>query len=227
MKTVLDRPRPGALPMTPRRLSLSLTGGALAGPLFLVASFAQGASRDGFSFTDHPPSALGNGDFGWIQMANFVIVGAMLAAAGVAVGHTLDGPGSVWGPRLLMVFGVALAAAGIFPMDPGFGFPPGTPPGTPSAISVHGVVHGLAFFVGFGALVAACFVFSRRYNALHRPVWRWFSIVAGPASLVLAAVPNAGNPEGRFLPLWLAVTVAFAWSSSVINDMRSQKGVGQ
>ena len=227
MKTVLDRPRPDAQAMTPRRLSVLLTSGALAGPLFLVASIAQGASRDGFSFTDHPPSALSNGDFGWIQIGNFVLVGAMLAAAGVAVGHTLDGPGSVWGPRLLMVFGVALAAAGIFPMDAAFGFPPGTPAGMPSATSLHGVVHGLAFFVGFGALVAACFAFARRYNALDRPAWRWFSIVAGPASLVLAAVPNAGDSEGRFLPLWLAVTVAFAWSSSVINDTRSQEGVVQ
>lgn len=227
MKTVLDRPRPDAQAMTPRRLSLLLTGGALAGPLFLVASLAQGASRDGFSFTDHPPSALSNGDFGWMQIGNFVVVGVMLAAAGVAVRHTLAGPGSLWGPRLLMVFGVALAAAGIFPMDPAFGFPPGTPAGMPSATSLHGVVHGLAFFVGFGALVAACLVFARRYNALDRPAWRWSSIVAGPASLVLAAVPNAGDPEGRFLQLWLAVTVAFAWSSSVINDTRSQQGVGQ
>ena len=227
MKTVLDRPRPDAQATTPRRLALLLTGGAVAGPLFLVASLAQGASRDGFSFTDHPPSALSTGDFGWIQMGNFVTVGAMLAAAGVAVRHTLDGPGSVWGPRLLMVFGVALAAAGIFPMDPAFGFPPGTPAGMPSATSVHGVVHGLAFLVGFGALVAACFVFARRYKTLGRPAWRWFSIVAGPASLVLAAVPNAGDPGGRFLPLWLAVTIAFAWSSSVINDIRAKEGVVQ
>lgn len=227
MKPVLDRPRPGTHAMTPRRLSSLLTGGALAGPMFLLVSFAQGLSRDGFSFTDHPPSALSNGEFGWIQIVNFIVVGAMLVAAGVAVRHTLNGPGSVWGPRLLMVFGVSLAAAGIFPMDPAFGFPPGTPPGMPSATSLDGVAHGLAFFVGFGALVAACFVFARRYNTLDRPAWRWFSIVAGPASVVLAAVPNAGDPEGRFLPLWLAVTVAFAWSSSVIIDTRSQDGLVQ
>jgi len=28
-----------------------------------------------------------------------------------------------------------------------------------------------------------------------------------------------------FLPLWLAVTVLFAWSSSVISDTLSQEGV--
>lgn len=35
MKTVLHRPRPDVQAMTPRRLSLLLTGGALAGPQFL------------------------------------------------------------------------------------------------------------------------------------------------------------------------------------------------
>ena len=95
MKTVLDRPRPDHA-MTPRRSSLLLTGGVLAGPLFLAASVTQGAFRDGFSFTDHPPSALSNGEFGWIQVGNFVVVGAMLLAAGVAVRHSLGGPGSVW-----------------------------------------------------------------------------------------------------------------------------------
>jgi hypothetical protein len=61
MKAVLDRPRPDAQAMTPRRLSLLLTG-ALPGPLFPVASFARGPSRDGFSFPDQPPSPFNNGD---------------------------------------------------------------------------------------------------------------------------------------------------------------------
>lgn len=227
MHTALDRPRPAARGMRSHRTSLFLLAGALAGPLLLVVSFAQGAAREGFSFTDHPPSALSNGDLGWIQIATFVVVGTMIAAAGVAGRATLAGPGAVWGPRLLTVFGVALVAAGVFPMDPAFGFPPGTPSGVPDEISWHGVLHGIAFPVGFGSLVAACFVFAWRYKAQGRSAWRWISIVAGPVSLVLASAPNAGDPDGRFLPLWLAVTVAFAWCSAVMNDMRTQEGVIQ
>ena len=59
MTTVLDRSSSDAQTMTPRRLLLT---GGLPGPLFVVASVAQGASRDSVSFTDHPPSALRNGD---------------------------------------------------------------------------------------------------------------------------------------------------------------------
>ncbi len=224
MTTVLDPSRPDIRATTDRRLRLALSGGALAGPFFVAASFAHGAVRDGFSFTDQPPSALSTGELGWIQTVNFVGAGVLFLAAGIALRRTLHGPGSVWGPRLLTVFGAALAAAGVFQMDPGFGFPPGTPAGEPAEISWHGAVHGFAFFVGFGALVAACFVFSRRYRVLGRPALRWCSIVVGPASLILASMPNVGDPEGRFLPLWLAVAVALAWASSVVNDTRAQEG---
>jgi hypothetical protein len=41
---------------------------------------------------------------------------------------------------------------------------------------------------------------------------RWSAIAVGPIALVLSAWPNLhGNPQGHFLPLWLRVTVAFAW----------------
>jgi hypothetical protein len=224
MTTILDPTRRDERAPTTRHDRRLLAAGALAGPLFVVVSAVQGALRDGFSFADHPPSALSNGDLGWIQMANFVVTGALVVGAGVALRRTVNGRGSVWGPRLLTVFGVALVAAGIFPMDAGFGFPPGTPTGAPDATSWHGALHGLAFFVGFGALVAACFVFASRYRALGRPAWRWCSFVAGPTSLVLSAVPNAGDPDGRFLSLWLAVTVAFAWTAAVLTDTTSRQG---
>ena len=54
----------------------SLLGyGVVVGPLYLVAGVAQGLLRPGFSFARHPLSVLANGDYGWVQTANFAISG--------------------------------------------------------------------------------------------------------------------------------------------------------
>lgn len=153
-------------------------------------------------------------------MTNFVVTGVLWSAASVGLRRALRGPGSVWAPRLVLVFGAALAAGGAFRMDAAFGFPPGTPQGTPPEVTWHGAIHGIVFPVGFAALVAACFVFARRFATLGRPGWRWASVIAGPAALLLAAWPSAGDPDGRFLPLWIGVVVAMGWLSAVIGDAR-------
>ncbi len=195
-------------------------GGVAAGPLFVVASVAHAAVRDGAAFSDHPPSALSNGDLGWVQITTFVAAGLLLAGAALTLRGRLCGAGSIWGPRLIGAFGVGLIGGGVFRMDPAFGFPAGTPAGKPAEVSWHGAAHGLVFALAFFALMAGCFVFARRYRALHRARLRWLSLATGPAALVLTAWPNFGEPDGRFLPLWLGVIVSLAWTSVVIADAR-------
>ena len=53
-----------------------------------------------------------------------------------------------------------------FPLraDPGLGFPPGTPADA-STLSWHGMVHLIVGTVSFLSLIAACFVFARRFVA--------------------------------------------------------------
>lgn len=201
--------------------SMMLLGGCAAGPLFVGLSVLQGATRHGFSFADHPPSALSNGGFGWLQIANFVVAGGLYAAAGVSLRRTLDGVGAMWGSRLITLFGLALAVAGVFPMDPAFGFPPGTADGVPDHTTLAGAIHGMAFPIGFGALVAAGFVFARRYKLLGRRRARWLSTLCAPTALVLAGISNTGGAEGRFMALWAAVVIAFAWCSTVLYDVRA------
>ena len=49
---------------------------------------------------------------------------------------------------------------------------------------------------------------------------RWVAIMVGPVALVLAVLPDiGGDPQGRFLPLWLSVAVAFGWVSFVLADV--------
>ena len=63
-----------------------LTCGVVAGPLFVVVALLQSYTRDGFDLKRHPFSLLSLGDLGWIQIANFVIVGLLFTAGAVLGG---------------------------------------------------------------------------------------------------------------------------------------------
>ena len=85
------------------RVTKSLLGyGVIAGPIYVVAVAAQAATRDGFDPTRHAASQLANGELGWIQIATFLVTGAMTIAAAVGVRRAL-GPGrqSAWASGLL------------------------------------------------------------------------------------------------------------------------------
>ena len=83
-------------------------------------------------------------------------------------------------------------------------------------MSWHGVVHGIAPAVGFTALVVACFVLARRFAGAGQRGWAAYSVVTGVVVEALSWWPNlAGDPEGRFLPLWVAMVAGFGWASVV------------
>lgn len=148
-----------------------LTCGAVAGPLFLGLGVIEGLTRTGFNFTRNAISQLSLGSLGWIQVASFLIAGALVTAGAVglrrAIGHTTGG---TWTPRLVGVFGASFLLAGVFTADPGAGFPAGTPDG-PAALSGHGTVHMLSGTVGYLALCAAFFVLGRHFAARGQRGW--------------------------------------------------------
>jgi hypothetical membrane protein len=151
---------------------------------FLVA----GAVRAGYDPLRHPVSSLELGDHGWVQHANFVVAGLLTLA--LAAGLRRAVPASTWGPLLVGIWGLGLIGAGIFTTDPVSGYPPGTP-GRPVHATVPGTLHDLVSLVGFVALVAACFVFARRFAALGQRAWAGYSVLSGivfVAALVLASV---------------------------------------
>jgi len=57
-----------------------LTAGIAAGPLFLTVWAMQAFTRTGFDPSRHPLSLLSLGNLGWIQIANFVVTGALYLA---------------------------------------------------------------------------------------------------------------------------------------------------
>jgi len=192
---------------------LLLGCGVLAGPLYLVAGFAQAFTREGFDPTRHPFSFLSLGEGGWLQVANFVLTGLMFLAA--AVGAHRTGRVGRLAPVLLGIFAVGMVGGGVFVADPAFGFPAGAPEGQAPELSWHGVLHGVAFFVAFPALVASFFALARKSSG----PWARACVAAGVLSL--APLPFLGTGFGTVL-LYGGAVVGWSWASAVAAKLRSE-----
>ncbi len=162
-----------------------LACGIVAGPLFLTTWLIQAFTREGFDPTYHPLSMLSLGKVGWVQIANFVVTGALYVACAAGMWRVLrPGRGGTWGPILVGLNGIGLIVAGVFVTDAGAGFPPGAPAGAPESISWHGLLHEVGFIVATVSWLAACFVFVRRFAALKQ--WGWVAAcVAAPVSVLV------------------------------------------
>jgi hypothetical protein len=198
-----------------------LTGGVLAGPVYLVVYFAQAFTRQGFDIARHPASVLSNGDLGWIQVANFIVTGLLLIAAAVGMRRALHpGRAGTWGPLLIGLSGVAMVAAAVFTADPVDGFPPGTPAGPPTSITTMGLLHFVTGLVGFAAWIAACFVFARRFGALGQRGWAAYSVTT--AVLFLGSFLGVASGAGPVLPFVAGVVLMFAWITALCARLRSE-----
>jgi len=199
------------------RITKSLLGyGVIAGPIYVLSVAAQMATRDGYDPTRHAASQLGNGELGWIQIATFLVVGAMTIAGAAGVRRAL-GPGrlSAWASGLLGAYGAALIAAGVFRADPSDGFPPGTPPGV-GEVSWHGLAHLAVAGVGFACLVAACFVLGTRFARNGLGSWAWFSRITGAVFAVsFVALSSGSGGATAILVFTAAVVLVWAWLTAV------------
>ncbi|HKT06049.1 MAG TPA: DUF998 domain-containing protein [Rugosimonospora sp.] len=196
--------------------------GALAAPLWAAVSLAQAATRPGFDLTRHPLSALSDGSLGWLQITNFLVAGALTVAGAVGLRRVLRGtPGGTWAPRLVLVNGVAMMAAGVFVMDPADGFPVGTPAGMPAALSWHSYGHMACGTVAFTALIAACYVLGRHYRRAGQRGSAVASRVAGTALLVGDLWAMGGGKAGS-LTLAVGAITAMLWVSLAAARYRSR-----
>src|SRR6478609_6609359 len=174
-------------PPLPVRITKSLLGyGVIAGPIYVLAVAVQMATRDGFDPTRHAASQLANGDLGWIQIATFLVTGAMTIAAAVGVRRAL-GPGrlSAWVSGLLGVYGAGLA---------------------------HFTVAG----IGFACLVAGCFAFGTWFARNGLGSWAWFSRITAVlfAASFVALSSGSGNAT-TILVFTAAVVLVWAWLTAV------------
>lgn len=197
-----------------RRTKALLACGLIAGPLYIVVGLAQALTRPGFDITRHDLSLLANGDLGWIQTANFMVTGLLVIAGAVGMRQALPaGRGWTVIPLLVGVYGLGLIGAGFFPADPAFGFPPGTPADA-NSISGHGIGHYISGSTGFLALIAACFLFARRFAALGQRGWAVYSVATGV--IFFAAFVGIATGSGQswsVIGFWIGVVCAWTWIS--------------
>jgi len=205
---------PLSLTRFPTLTATLLSGGLIAGPLFIGASYAQVLTRPGFDLTRHAISMLTLGDQGWIQSANFEITGLLVLACAVGMRRVLrSGRASTWAPLLYGAYGLGLVVAGLFTPDPALGFPPGAPSEMPADMSPHALLHTLGFMVSFASLIVACFVFARRFNGLGWRGWAVYSAATGLAPVPFIALSLALGGSG--VPLFVMGVITSAWVGAV------------
>ena len=200
----------------PTKIRLFLVSGAIAGPLFTVVWIIESATRAYYNPLRHPVSSLALGDFGWTQIANFIVAGFLSLAFAIGLWFALRPQrGATWGPLLVAIWGIGLLGAGIFITDPVSGYPPGTPDLLMNSTS-HGALHDQFSLVGFLALTVACFVFSYRFASKGERGWALYSAIIGllfPVGIVLASVSFSQNESlVAFGGLIQRVTVTLGWT---------------
>ncbi|MEO3783786.1 DUF998 domain-containing protein [Actinocorallia sp. B10E7] len=197
-----------------------LTLAAVAAPLWAAVSLAQAFTRDGFDLTRHPLSMLSTGLLGWLQVANFLVGGALTVAGAIGLRRAMRGaPGGTWTPRLVAVNGLGMMAAGVFSMDPGDGFPVGTPAGIPAEMSWHAVLHMVAGSVSFTALIAACFVLGHHFSRTGDRGRAIASRIVGVVFILGDGWAMSGGQAGS-LTLAVGTLTGMLWVSAVAAHLR-------
>ena len=208
MQHVISRERASDA-QTTRLTRAFLACGVVAGPLFTVVGLIQAYTRPGFDLTRNALSVLENGNLGWIQISSFLITGLLFVACAVGMRRVLGASrGGTWGPWLIGVLGAGLVGAAFFHADPGLGFPPGTPANA-NTLSWHGLGHLIVGSVAFFALIAACFVFARRFVAQHRRGWATYSAVTGVCFFIALAGLSSGH-------LWMNSAFVFTALNALV-----------
>jgi Protein of unknown function (DUF998) len=194
-----------------------IAAGTIAGPLFLAVWALQAFTRDSFDPDRHPISLLSLGDLGWIQIANFVVTGALVMASAAGLRRVLQpGRGAVWGPRLIGGFGAGLIMAGIFVTDAGAGFPAGAPAGAPE-MSWHGALHEMGYVLSLISWTAACFVLRARFAVTGQRGWARACVATVVIALLVGGAPD---PDSLPVRLVIATAVQFALVAAVAARLR-------
>ncbi len=201
----------------------ALAVAGIAGPsVFATVALLQGLLRSGHSLGALPISALAAGPNGWVQDVNFIVFGlSMIAfAAGLHLG-VRPARGGALGPALLMLSGMGLVGAGVFPATDASG-----------AFSQHQVGHSVASVVTFVATGAGLIVVSRRMKS--DPRWQSVAALAlatGIAVLILflsfaALARTPGAPLHPWMGAFQWVLVATWFACTIVLAFRLRRVAG-
>jgi len=176
---------------------------AMVGSAIFVGVFTlEGSLRPGYDPLAMHISALSLGPRGWIQIANFVVLGVLLALFARGVGTEFrTGKASRGGVILLATMAVMFIVSGAFVMDPA-----ATPQ---SQASIQGTIHALAGGIIFLLMPISIFVFLRRFRV--DPKWQsmqsWtlvLGIIEAVAVFIFIVASKAPQVQSAVSP-WLGL----------------------
>lgn len=204
----------------PRRLLLWLTYGSLAPVLFTGIYLIEGAARPGYDGWRHSISALSLGPGGWLQQANFVLLGINVLIVAIVWRRVLaGGVGATWYPLMRGLEGFSLVLIGLFATDPEPGYPPGSAP-VQAFSTVHGIVHFACLFAIIFAMMAGLLVMARRFwGDRHWRGWVLYSVVSALLINLLIAlfgVANSHDFEYAGVMERLATNVEAIWGLALL-----------
>jgi len=195
------------------RSTRSLAIAGAAGPvLFLAVTVVAGLITPGYDVREQSVSELALGPHGWLQTANFVVLGTSMIAAALALGLAPARRASRGAPAVLAVAGAGMVSVAFFTTDA---------VGTPR--TSHGAAHDTVSLGVFLGLIVAAALYGRalrragtdvrlaRYSRLTAiavfALFAVFAVFAGDPGDPLHAV--SGLLERVF------IAVALAWVSVV------------
>ncbi|MGJ9411861.1 DUF998 domain-containing protein [Aeromicrobium sp. CF4.19] len=188
-------------------VTLTLSCGVLAPPLFVITFLLDGTTRAGYEPMHHTVSALALGPRRWLQTVSFLLAGLAVTVASIGVRAA---SGSLVLGLAIAVFGVALVVSGLFRMDPMRGYPPGATKDTPEVVSMQHRVHDWAGAVVFTALPAAAAV---AVLVIDDAAWAVASGVTAVAfTILLLAFGAAWEADGPRTGLLQKLAIVVGWS---------------
>jgi Protein of unknown function (DUF998) len=201
--------------MQTKTLSLTrilLLCGAIAGPLFILTVLIQDYTVPAFNPRLQALSLLSLGEWGWVQIVNFVLAGVLnLLYAGGLWRRLHPGRAGTWGPLLIGAYGLGLIAVGVFRTDPSNGFPPGAIAST--GPSWHGVIHALGGLFVFVVLSAALVVFVRLFLAWKE---RWWAFYCLASAVLILLIFFTGFSNAAFMARTLRLATLIGWMAASV-----------
>jgi hypothetical protein len=182
--------------------------GILAGLLFNGTVLLQAAVRPGFDLRTIPLSLLSLGSFGWIQTLNFIVSGLLVMGCAAGVRRAMPSRAGTFAAAMLVLYGVGLTAAGVFPADPIDGFPIGSR--RADVMTWHANLHGLAFAVAHIGIVLACLALAARFATRGRTGLAAFS---GATAVIVPGLIILGFSNSAVIGLAFLMTgvVGMCW----------------
>jgi hypothetical protein len=199
------------------RSTRALLAGGVIGPLVFIGVFlVEGALRPDYDPLRHQVSLLSLGDRGPIQVASFLVSGAAVVAFAIGLARILaPGRAARGGPFGIALAGAGLVVAGLFSVQPSFGYPPGAPAGiaNPSAASY---VHVAGAFMLFAGLFAAAALFAARFRGSGRAGWASYSALSAVLVLVFFMTSSGASDGQPFVPAYAGLLQRIALISGLV-----------